>query len=208
MSKHQWADDQVAWLREQYLRMDRRRLLAAFNEFFGCKVTVSQLRGAMGNHNIRQHVRTGRFVADSEPWNKGVTGYMGPNRTSFRKGNTPHNAKQLWHERIGKDGYVEMQVPERNPYTGYPTRYKQKHVWIWEQAHGKRPKGCAIIFKDGDRSNFDLENLELVTRRELLVLNQRGYRSAPDELKPVILALAKMEAKAGIKPPRCKKEGM
>jgi len=205
MSKHRWTDDQVAWLREQYMFMDRRQLLVAFNGHFGGQVTQSQLRGAMGNHNIRQHARTGRFAPGFEPWNRGVTGYMGANRTSFRKGHKPRNARYLWHERISKDDYVEIQVPERNPYTGYPTRYKQKHVWIWEQANGKRPKGCAIIFKDGDRRNFDLDNLVLVTRQELLVMNQRGYKSAPDELKPAILALAKMEAKAGIKPPRRKK---
>lgn len=205
MNKHRWTADQIAWLRQQYMTMARSQLLAAFNSHFGCLITASQLRGAMGNYNIRQHVRTGRFVPETQPWNKGVTGYMGANRTSFRKGNKPHNTRHLWHERVGKDGYVEIQVPERNPYTGYPTRYKQKHVWIWEQTHGKRPKGCAIVFRDGNRSNFDLDNLILVTRRELLVLNQLNYKGSPDELKPTLLQLAKMQAKAGIKPRRVRK---
>lgn len=87
-----------------------------------------------------------------------------------------------------------------NPYTGYPARYKHKHVWIWEQANGPRPKGHVIIFRDGNNRNFNLDNLALLSRRELLVLNQRGYKSAPDELKSTIMALAKMEAKAGIRP--------
>lgn len=202
MSKHSWTPEQIAWLRDAYLVMDRNRLRVAFNDRFGCHVSASQLKGAMGNHNIRQYARTGRREPGTEPWNKGKSGYMGPNVTSFRKGNRPHNTRRLWHERVGKDGIVELQVPERNPYTGYPSRYKPKHVWIWEQEHGPRPKGCAIIFLDGDNRNFAPDNLTLVTRRELLVLNQRGYKAAPERVKPTILALARMEAKAGIKPRR------
>ena len=124
---------------------------------------------------------------------------MGSNATSFKKGNRPHNHKPLWSERVGKDGYIEMSVPERNPYTGFPTRFKHKHLWIWEQANGLKPKGTAVIFKDGDNRNLAIDNLLLVTRAELLTMNLHGYKDQPDELKPSVLALAKVEAKAGIR---------
>lgn len=32
-----------------------------------------------------------RFVLGQTPWNKGAIGYMGPNRTSFKKGQIAHN---------------------------------------------------------------------------------------------------------------------
>ena len=51
------------------------------------------------------------------------------------------------------------------------------------------------MFKDGDLLNIEPENLMLVSRAELLVLNQNGYKDAPAELKPSILALAKLEVK-------------
>lgn len=200
MTRHQWTHEQIAWLREKYTLMDRKRLLEAFNTAFECDVSSGQLHGAIKNHKIRQNVRTGRFETGSIPWNKGARGVLKKNKTSFEAGNIPHNIKYLWHEREDKEGYILMQVPERNPYTGYPARYKYKHVWIWEQANGPRPKGHVIIFRDGNNRNFNLDNLALLSRRELLVLNQRGYKSAPDELKSTIMALAKMEAKAGIRP--------
>ena len=196
---HKWTDEQISWLREQYRVLARVELRETFNAHFDCDISMVQLKGAMGNHKIRQYKRTGRFEAGQESWNTGKTGYMGANKTSFKKGHKPHNTRRLWSERISKDGYVEIKVLETNPHTGYPTRYRQKHVWLWEMAHGKKQRGSAIIFRDGDNRNFDLDNLMMVTRKELLVLNLHDYKNQPDEVKPSILALAKMEAKAGIR---------
>ncbi|WP_083612210.1 HNH endonuclease [Paenibacillus sp. P32E] len=36
------------------------------------------------------------------------------------------------------------------------------------------PKGHAIIFGDGDRQNFDPNNLILITRGQLAIMNKRG----------------------------------
>ena len=53
-----------------------------------------------------------------------------------------------------------------------------------------------VAFKDGDRTNCEPENLMLISRAELLVLNQHGYGEMPAELKPSVLALARLEVKA------------
>lgn len=189
---------QLNWLRKHYLSMSAKELTAAFNAKYGQARTDDAIKGLLFREGIRSG-RTGRFEKGEAVWNKGKKGYMGANATSFKKGNLPHNHQPLWTERISKDGYIEMSVPERNPYTGFPTRYKHKHVWIWEQAHGKKPKGTAVIFKDGNSRNFDLENLILVTRAELLAMNLHDYKNQPEELKPSLLALARVEAKAGIR---------
>jgi hypothetical protein len=49
------------------------------------------------------------------------------------------------------------------------------------------------MFRNGDRTDICIENLELVSRAELLRLNQHGYKDMPDELKPSVLGLAKLE---------------
>jgi hypothetical protein len=119
---------------------------------------------------------------------------MKPNGGNFKKGAVPPNKKPLWHERLcPKSGLMLMNVPEKNPYTGHATRYMQKHVWIWKQANGEVPKGMVVSFIDGDKLNCAPENLMLVTRSLLLVLNQHKYSEQPAELKPSILALAKVE---------------
>ena len=40
------------------------------------------------------------------------------------------------------------------------------HRWVWEHFNGPVPEGHLVRFKDGDRWNWRIENLELVTPRE------------------------------------------
>lgn len=152
----------------------------------------------MGKYEKHRSGKTGRFLEGHRPWNHGTKGQelTGANSKSFKKGNEPPNRKPLWTERVcKKGGVVLMKVPERDPYTGGSTRYKRKHVYIWEQEHGPVPKGMVVAFIDGDKLNCEPENLMLISRAELLALNQHGYKNMPDELKPKVLALAKLRVK-------------
>jgi len=102
----------------------------------------------------------------------------------------------LWTERVcPKDGFILMKVPERNPYTGTPTRYKHKHVWVWEQEHGPVPEGMVVVFIDSDKTRCGFDNLMLISRAELLCLNRHGYKDMPVDLKPSVLALSKLQVK-------------
>lgn len=193
-----WTPELIDFLRDNYRLLSLAELTAAFNARFGTNLPKSTIHGALKNHRI-QSGRTGRFSQGESPWNKGKAGYMGANATSFRRGNMPNNKRRLWSERTTVDGYVEISVPERNPHTGAATRFRLKHVWLWEGEHGKVPPKHAVIFKDGDRLNCVLDNLMLVSRSELLSMNLHGYREMPEEVKPSVLALAKIEAKAGFR---------
>lgn len=193
-----YTRERKEWLREHYPLMPQPELTAAYNEQFGTDHTVDQIKSALGRFGILSG-RTGYYAKGETPWNKGVTGYMGANRTSFTKGSVPPNRVPMWTERVSKDGYIEMKVPERNPHTGFPTRFKCKHLWLWEQEHGPLPSGHVVIFLDGDFRNFALENLHCVPRKVLLNLNIHDYKNAPAEVKPSILALARLEAEAGIR---------
>jgi hypothetical protein len=62
-----------------------------------------------------------------------------------------------------------VRVKTRNPRT-----WKFKHRLIWEKAHGKIPRDHVVLFADGDKLNFALNNLLLVSRRELSVMNKQG----------------------------------
>lgn len=55
----------------------------------------------------------------------------------------------------GQDGYPRMQVDGRS---------KKTHVVMWEKANGEKPKGFDIHHKDLNKENYELENLELLTR--------------------------------------------
>ncbi|MDR0639231.1 MAG: HNH endonuclease [Spirochaetaceae bacterium] len=49
--------------------------------------------------------------------------------------------------------------------------WKKKHIAIWEAANGPVPQGHVVIFADGNKSNFDLDNLLLVSRQEFMIMN-------------------------------------
>lgn len=55
-------------------------------------------------------------------------------------------------------------------HKGYPNIYTGRkgttkvHVLVWEEANGKKPEGYDIHHKDEDKNNFDLSNLELLSK--------------------------------------------
>lgn len=185
--------EQIAFLRSAYKLFPQDRLTLVFNVYFGTELTVQQIRSATRNHRIRSG-RTGRFKKVQKPWNTGTKGLISANRTSFKKGNIPANRKPIGSERDDR-GSVLIKIDEPNPYTGFPTQYKRKNIHVWEQAYGPVPDGMVVALKDGDWSNVVPENLMLISRAELLRLNQYRYKDAPDELKPSLLALARLEVK-------------
>jgi len=117
---------------------------------------------------VREAGKELRFKKGQESWNKGTTGYMKSNVTSFKKGNIPKNYKPIGSETIdNKDGYTKVKIDD-------PNVWELKHRLIWEERFGEIPKNHAVIFVDGNKSNFDLTNLALVHRRELLYFNRWG----------------------------------
>ncbi len=191
-----FTSEQTGFIAEFYRQHTITALTAALNRQFDTAFSEQQIKSFIGNHRIRSG-RTGCFKKGHEPWNAGTKGQglTGPNKGSFRSGTMPRNKRRLWSERLNVDGYIEISVPERNSWTGAATRWKCKHLWIWEAEHGPLPDGHAVAFIDGDRTNITLDNLMLVSRAELLRLNQNGYGEVQEPLKPAVLALTKLEVK-------------
>lgn len=194
---NRYTDEQIEFLRTGYKSIGLCDLTLAFNKRFGTDKTKSQIRGAINNRGITSG-RTSCFKKGHKPWNAGTKGHglIWANAGSFKKGNVPANRKPLGSERIcSKDDCILIKVAEQDPNTGFPTRYKQKQVHIWEQANGPIPEGMVVAFRDSDKRNTEIENLMLISRAELLRLNQHSYKDTPDELKPSVLALSKLEVK-------------
>lgn len=189
----EYTPDQELFLRSEYTGRSIKQLTEEFNSKFGTDKTEKQIMSFVHNRGITSG-RTGHFEKGSIPWNAGTKGKTRANKTSFKKGSIPPNRKPLGHERTcSRDGYILIKIAEENPYTGAPTRYKQKHVHLWESVNGPVPDGMTVIFKDGDKTNITIDNLSLVSRAELLRLNQHRYRESHEDLKPSIMALSKLE---------------
>jgi len=182
--------------------LPRRQLHAAFVLEFGRDDISLENFKAMCTRQGWKTGRTGCFVKGLVPHNKGKP-HPARGRaahTQFKKGALPHNAKGAGHERIdSKDGYVILIVDEPNPWSGATTKPVHKHRWLWEQKNGPLPKGMALKCLDGDKTNTDPSNWEPVRRAVLARLNggrhkkRMAYDAAPAQLKPALMAIAKIE---------------
>ncbi len=136
------------------------------NKTFGTNYTKMQLKSYYGNHKINSG-QTGCFPKGNVPVNKGKKGYHAPGceKGWFEKGSIPLNHKPIGSERIDVDGYSLVKVEE-------PNKWEFKHKLIWTNHNGEIPKDHVILFGDGNRQNFDIDNLLLVSRQQLLILNR------------------------------------
>jgi hypothetical protein len=132
-----------------------------------------------------------QFTKGQKPWNAGMTGLKPKGRsaeTTFKTGNKPHTWKPIGTERITDDGYLQRKVSD----TGYPPRdWVGVHVLVWQEHHGPIPKGCTVVFKNGNKQDVRIENLEMISRQELMRRNT--IHRYPPALKEVIRLAGKLK---------------
>jgi hypothetical protein len=117
-----------------------------------------------------------RFKKGHTPANKGTRRPgCAPGRmaeTQFRQGERSGRAARLYKpigsESVSKDGYVMRKVNGDLPFH---RRWRFVHRLVWEEANGPVPKGHAIVFRNGDKRDTRLENLECISRKELMARN-------------------------------------
>ncbi len=121
--------------------------------------------------------KRGCFEKGSQPWNKGVKGLdLSGGKGQLRKGDRPHTWVPIGHERVSKEGILERKVTDDGPARYH---FRSVHSLIWEERHGPIPEGHLVRFKDGDKRNFDPDNLECVSRAENMERNSY-HRYGPE----------------------------
>lgn len=140
------------------------------------------------------------FPKGHVPANKGLRrpGYsVGRGRmqeTQFKKGVRSGVAVTLWKpigtERLSKDGYLERKVNNDLPLQA---RWRAVHLIRWESANGPLPPGHAIAFRNGDKTDIRLDNLECITRRELMARN--SVHNLPKPLAQTVQLLGALNRK-------------
>lgn len=180
----------------------------AFRARFGREDVSDVHLHALRKRNGWKTGRTGCFEKGAEPHNKGKPcppgkGGNHPNarRTQFTKGERRGVAIRLYKpigtERVSKDGYRERKIHDGMPLQ---SRWRAVHVVEWEALNGPLPKGHALKCLDGNKGNCEPSNWELVPRALLPRLaGGNRYRKllafddAPPELRPSIMAVARVE---------------
>lgn len=194
MVMHRYTYEEREFLKDFIPGHYMKEIAEEFNKRFENPITVEQVKYYMYNNKMPNGLK-GCFPKGNVPHNKGAKGICakGCEKTWFEKGHLPHNTKPIGYERITRDGYIEVKVKMRPSRPNCNDNFVAKHRLIWEEAHGSIPKGCKLMFLDGNKQNVELSNLALVTNGEEAVVNRRGLKSNDPELTKVGIALAKVK---------------
>lgn len=195
--RHKYTKLEDQYLIENVKGITLKELTNKFNKQFSLDLS----EGAIANRKVKLGIQSGivggQFQKGQESWNKGKK--MSPSQykkaapTMFKKGNIPANRRPIGSERVdNRDGSILIKVQDGH----LQKNWMSKSRYVYEQAYGKIPKGHKIIFADGDHSNFDLDNLILVSNAEELIMNQRKLISKEAEFTKTGAVIAKVLNKA------------
>lgn len=178
-----WLPHHLEWIEANQYGKSRKELLDLL------KATFNDLDPRLKKFNLEGLCRrkgwlngfTGRIESGSTPWNKGTKGICKPSSSSFKKGHLPPSHRPVGSERVVKDGCIEIKVAE-------PSHWQLKHVWLYEQHHGKVPDNHVVRFADGNTLNVTIENLVCVSRAVHGYINRKKLISSNHaELNKAIL---------------------
>jgi hypothetical protein len=191
VTRRAWTAKEDALLRRLYpdtptvaiARRLERSLSTVYQRAYllGLKKSAAYLASpASCRTNGRQGMGT-RFQLGHKSWNTGTHWTAGGRsaETRFKPGVRMGVAAKNWRP-VGTiltdgEGYQRIKVREAKPGEHYG--FGNVRVWplmqrhVWEQAHGPIPKGYNVVFKDGNKQNVALNNLELVSRADMMRRN-------------------------------------
>jgi len=93
----------------------------------------------------------------------------------------------VYEERQRKNDYVQVKIGKN--------KWVNKQNFLYEQAHGKVPKGYCVIFLDGNINNFSLDNLAAVAVKEQLALSRYKLRFSNPDLTKTGISIVKLKNK-------------
>ena len=143
-----------------------------------------------------QQDEKGRFVKGGTPWNKGkkmsdeLRAKCEP--TMFKKGNIPKNTLPIGSEVKKEDGHVYIKVAD--VLRAGCKNWRPKQVVIYENHHNLKvdTRTHIVVFLDGDKYNFDINNLMLVSKRVNRIVNTHYAKSEDAEINKLNILQANL----------------
>jgi len=136
----------TAWLIKNRPNKTIKEIVPVFNKRFKTNFTYIQIR----NHCVYKGIKSG--IA------KGGVG----------------NVLNVGTEKVFDKSFGTVYVkisnkPRRNihEFRGHTGMWRQKHFVVWEAVNGPIPRNHLVIFANGNKNDFDINNLLLVHKKEL-----------------------------------------
>jgi hypothetical protein len=180
---HKFTPEEIQFLRDNLPGRTYAEMMEFFNRHFGLSITFKQMKNVIYYYKL----------------------HNGMPQHRFKLGQKNECYVPIGTERI-EQGYMTVKTADYE-------RWKTKNRLIWEAANGPILEGHAVIFADGNKSNLSLDNLLLVYRSELGVMNRMGLIFPDKELTKtgkaiagMILLIAERERETGARRAKEKKE--
>lgn len=179
------------YIEANYEGVGHQAMADKIREEFGQEYTKQQIKSFYANHNLNSGL-TGHFEKGQPSHNKGVKMspevYEKAKATMFKPGSRPHNALPVGTIVLATIGYYKEKIAE-------PDTWEFCHIKAWKEVHGEIPEGMMVSFKDGNRENWNIENLILISKAENGYLNSNHMRSDVAEVTESAAVLAKLAIK-------------
>ena len=160
---HIFTDEEKRFLRENISKYIYSELAVAFNRKFGTNLTHGNISDVcikrLGIHRDKPH--------------------------TFQKGKKDFTSHSIGAE-VFDGEYVWVKISDyyhegRSRSKQLDENWEKKHALVWEQAHGKIPKGRMIVFLDKNRKNCSIENLYCTTRKvNFMMAKNKWYSNNPE----------------------------
>ena len=178
---------------------EESEIRSEFLEKFGIELSESQIGNFKHKYHVKSGTHGGRFKKGQKAHNKGkkvsAETYRKVKPTMFKKGNIPHNHREIGSTRIDTDGYIMIKIAE-------PNKWQLLQRYVWEKENGRKLlKNECVIFLDGNKENFNPDNLMAIKRSELVRINQNHRVTNNKDLTKagVYIEIIKERIRNGIK---------
>lgn len=141
MGKYKYTAEQDEWLKENAKHFIWSDLSEEFYKKFGIVKKFRTLKSHCNN-----------------------TLKCSPHLNGYEKGRVIYNTRPLGSEYVTPNGYTYVKISDkpitRNTKGRSSVNWKAKHIIEWEKYNKKQlPEGFTVSFLDGDKTNFDIDNL-------------------------------------------------
>jgi len=200
-----WTEKEIKFITENYSDMNSADIAKILNRpmggvygkaySMGLKKSKEYLAKMLEREakKLAEFGKNYQFKKGNVPYNYGQKMskilYEKCQKTMFKKGAKPHNTRKEGEESKSTDGYTYVKIADND--------WRLKHRVIWKQVNGAIPADHIVVFKDNNQQNFDINNLELITKVENMQRNT--LHQYPEPIKEIIKLNNKLKRKINAK---------
>lgn len=174
-----WTEKEIKFLTDNYSDMNTADIATILNRplsgvygkayIMGLKKSKEYLTVMLEREakKLSEFGKNYQFKKGNVPYNYGqkmsTIIYEKLQKTMFKKGQKPHNTRNEGDESKSKYGYTYVKVADND--------WRLKHRVVYENVNGPIPADHIVVFKDNNLTNFDINNLLLISKADNMLRN-------------------------------------